>query len=255
MGNLLTDFKKYFEVIPADTHHLIHLCQQLRYRVFCVEHRILPNTTHKQNSLESDQYDNRSVHTLLQHRASGEFTATVRLVLPLMTTKNKSFIFPLEENLPPLSHQENAMVKKIPKTQLAEISRFAVSKQFRRRTGESKVAHGIAGNFGQCQDKSGRRFDAHISLGLFKSIVQMSAKNNIQHWCALMEPSLMRLLARIGINFTPIGPLINYCGLRHACFESISQILSSIKQVRPDVWEYITEDTLYGEAIRKDSSI
>lgn len=37
---------------------------------------------------------------------------------------------------------------------------------------------------------------------------------HLTHWVALMEPRLFRLLSKYGVQFTPIGPLLDYRGKR-----------------------------------------
>jgi len=90
--------------------------------------------------------------------------------------------------------------------------------------------------------KMKRQFAAQISLGLFKAIVQMSATHNIHYWLALMEPRLIRLLARVGIHFNHLSNAIKFFGDRHVCFEDAGEILLGIRRQRPDIWEFITDD-------------
>lgn len=234
----MEQFDQYFEVIPAKTEKLIGACKNLRYQVFCKEHHILSSDQEKYE-IEQDYYDKRASHALLKHRPSGSYAATVRLVLPDSTESH--FTYPIEEQLSKFEDNTFDRIHRIPKTQTAEISRFSVSKQFRRREGESKLSHGINDNFGKKPDASERRFDAHITLGLFKAIVQMSYENDINNWIAFMEPGLIRLLSRVGIKFQKVGPVINYCGKRHACYENAYQVLSGIRSTRPDIWHFITD--------------
>jgi len=35
----------------------------------------------------------------------------------------------------------------------------------------------------------------------------------LTHWCAIMEPFLLRLLQMNAIHFIPVGPLVDYHGL------------------------------------------
>jgi N-acyl amino acid synthase of PEP-CTERM/exosortase system len=78
-------------------------------------------------------------------------------------------------------------------------------------------------------------------MGLFKAIVKMSARHGITHWYAVMEPTLLRLLARFGIEFDLIGPLVQYHGWRQPCFAAADQVLAGIHRRRPEVWEFITD--------------
>jgi hypothetical protein len=82
--NSLVDlFNKYFEVVPADTPEKLLQAYRLRYEVYCKE-ALIPGF-HPENypeGLEYDQYDERSVHSLLMHKPSGLIAGTVRIILP-----------------------------------------------------------------------------------------------------------------------------------------------------------------------------
>jgi N-acyl amino acid synthase of PEP-CTERM/exosortase system len=82
----------------------------------------------------------------------------------------------------------------------------------------------------------------HITLTLFKGIVQMSAELGIDEWFAVMEPTLLRLLARFGIHFTPLGPMVEYHGLRQPCHANMESLLRRVHQEKIDVWEIITDN-------------
>jgi N-acyl amino acid synthase of PEP-CTERM/exosortase system len=70
--------------------------------------------------------------------------------------------------------------------------------------------------------------------------VRMSIENGITHWCAVMEPTLLRLLTRLGIHFEPIGPMIEYHGRRQPCYIPLEVLLPRVQRERPDVWDVIT---------------
>jgi N-acyl amino acid synthase of PEP-CTERM/exosortase system len=81
-----------------------------------------------------------------------------------------------------------------------------------------------------------------VTFGLFLSLVRLSAINDITHWVAVMEPSLLRLLARFGIKFTPIGGLLEYHGMRQPCFGSVDDVLDGIRNAEIDLWHLITDN-------------
>jgi len=56
-----------------------------------------------------------------------------------------------------------------------------------------------------------------------------------------MEPSLLRLLTRFGIHFSPIGPAVDYHGIRQPCFASADEVLRRMHDESSAVWELITE--------------
>ena len=82
----------------------------------------------------------------------------------------------------------------------------------------------------------------NITLGLMNGIVRMSVEHGITEWFAVMEPTLLRLLARFGIYFSPIGPMVNYHGMRQPCYATIENLLGRVRKERIDVWEFITDN-------------
>ena len=74
------------------------------------------------------------------------------------------------------------------------------------------------------------------------AIFEMSAEENLKYWFALMEPSLLRLLSRFGIEFMPIGEVVEHHGVRQPCCARIDDIALGIWQKRPDVWRFVTRN-------------
>ncbi|HYE36523.1 PEP-CTERM/exosortase system-associated acyltransferase [Methylocaldum sp.] len=231
-------FNNYFEVKPANTAEFVDQVMALRFQVYCVEHPF-EDAASFPDGLEKDQFDQRAVHSLIRHSNSGAAVATVRLVLA--DGENLKNGFPIEGHCSFASEVESNISLNFERKQIAEISRFAVSKQFRRRLGEPETSHGIAERKNLSDDMDERRLIPHITLGLFQAIVQMSAQNNIKLWYAVMELQLLRLLKRFGIRFTQIGEPVNYHGLRVPCIGPVDEVMSGIKRDCPDVWDFITQ--------------
>ena len=90
-----------------------------------------------------------------------------------------------------------------------------------------------------------RRIANHLTLGLISSLVAMSKEHGISMWCSVMERALLRLLRRIGIHFTNIGPQINYHGKRQPCYSPLDTLLERVKEEHFDVWEVLTDEGRY----------
>lgn len=238
MDQLIEQFGHFFEIVPADTPALVLESQRLRYQVFCREAQIF-NPGDYANEIEADDYDLRSVHTVLRHKSSGAVTGTVRLVLA--APDNSDARFPVEA-FDVLRREARDAMWRVPRTRLGEISRFAVSKNFRRRSDEGMITHGITEAALAANPRSPGRPCPYISLGLIKAVFHMSWAHGVTHWYAAMEPSLLRLLERLGIEFVRIGPLVDYFGRRQPCIAEVNHILAGIADRQPSVWNFITED-------------
>ena len=229
---LIDSFNHRFAVITADTLALQEQAYRLRYQVYCIENSF-ENLRDHPMELEMDEFDAHSVHTVIIDRSSQAVTGTVRLILPEPDAFEKSFPIQRVCNHP-LLRKDRFLHTARP----AEVSRFAVSKKFSRRTAE-------------CQPSSQRRTDArnerqttmpNITLGLINGTVRMSVEHGVTEWFAVMEPSLLRLLAKYGIYFSPIGPMVNYHGMRQPCYVIFEKMLGRVRKERIDVWEFITEN-------------
>ena len=240
--DLLSAFNQYFELVHADTDELREQVFQLRYQVYVLETGFETEADCKRSTgadgqvifLEEDAYDLRSDHYLLRHLRTGLFAATTRLVLP--NRDKLEAPYPIEEHCaldqPARDHAIRA--------HLGEISRFAVSKVFKRRLGEAGSLAGVASNIEVYFEEDERRVLPHISLGLFAAVMRMVHEHHISHCYAVMEPALVRLLGRFGVIFHRIGPDVDYHGLRVPCLTTAEEAVPNIQRVAPQVWDLIT---------------
>lgn len=237
--NINSIFNSAFEVELATTTKAINEVLEVRYQVYCID-RPFEDPNCFKDKRERDAYDVRSVHALIRHRITKDSAAAVRLVL---ADKNQPDAeFPMEgpclHRMSPAAQQALAA---IPRHQVAEMSRLAVSREFRRRVNESESPSGISEQATYTDTDGGQRALPYISLGLFAAIVKMSVKHGITHWLAVMEPTLLRLLKRYGISFEHVGATVEYHGRRRPVFTEAASLLDGIRRQRPDVWDLITE--------------
>lgn len=232
-------YDRWFTLLAADTPELRREVFRLRYQVYCVEHAFEDPAEHPEG-LEIDAFDERSVHYLLLHRASDAVVGTVRIVLPARAHGRLS--------LPIVSLcNERHLVETfgLPVASTAEISRFAVSKDFRRRVGDTPFADADYPGLPADGNFTTRRAMPHITLGLMKAVAKMSMENGITHLVAVMEPALLRLVGRLGFQFQSIGPLVQYHGLRQPCYAACDTLGRGLLMRRPDALELITNGGQY----------
>jgi N-acyl-L-homoserine lactone synthetase len=262
MTDLLEAFQRYFEVVLVSTDALREQVFRLRYQVYCVETRF-EDAAHFPDEMERDAFDSQSVHALLRHRATGWWAGTVRLVLPASADPERRF--PVEESCGPVFAPERLGNLRLPRETTAEVSRFAVSKEFRRRHAEYLSPTGVSADMDYDRRVYSRRGEGeaggerrrprspdrrthdeerkvvpHITLGLIQGLVTMSAEHAVSHWCAAMEPTLLRLLTRLGIYFQHVGPLVEYHGKRQPCIADLGSLLLGVRRQRRDVWNVLT---------------
>jgi N-acyl amino acid synthase of PEP-CTERM/exosortase system len=236
MNDIVAAFNEYFEIIDADSPALLREVFRLRYRVLCVEQR-LPgfDASCYPDEYESDSYDGHSSHILLQHRPSGDFVGTARLILPIPLNLEKPFPIEQHTQFDPTLFDTSAL----PRRHVAEISRLLIVRRFSRRRGEREGSESKRA-VEESDGKKKRRFP-HPLLALVVGIIRMSAQHNITQCFSVMDPSLNRLLGPYGLQFNAIGPLTNYHGPRRPYFIDLIKMLERIYVNNKEIWELITD--------------
>ncbi|HKU65268.1 MAG TPA: PEP-CTERM/exosortase system-associated acyltransferase [Rhizomicrobium sp.] len=221
--DILTRYNSFFHTRPANSPALIRMAQAIRYQVYCLE-RKFENEAEHDEGLECDGFDSAAVHALIFHRPTSEAIGTARLI-PL---NGMDVLQPIRRLL-----RENGLRARdhVPLATTAEISRFAISNQFRR----GSTGHEAAGRLArECRSNL-------PCLGLIQELLRQSLAQGLTHWAAVMEPKLLRMLAVMGIHFTPVGPLVSHHGLRQPSYCRLSDMLERLKQERPDHWMVVTD--------------
>lgn len=180
---------------------------RLRHQVYCLERTFLTG----KDGLESDEYDALSGHVLLRDRRTGQAIGTVRLV-PALGSFGVELPMERVTSLPRL--------RQLPRERLAEVSRFALSK---------------------CQRAASGTLGALLRLSLIRGIVQLSSEMSLSHWCALMEPKLLRLLQSSAIHFHHISGIVEHHGLRQPSCIGLAEMLDRVRCEKPAVWDFITD--------------
>ena len=199
-----------FTIERAVTRTARRDAQRLRHRVFCLERGILPGAADE--GVERDEFDGRSHHVVLRRCNDGEAIGTVRLVIG--RPDRPASCLPMQRYCDP------SLFRDLPIDKLAEISRFAISKQGRR---------------------DGSSSDGLLRLGLMQGVLAVSRELGLSHWCALMEHSLVRLLQATGVQFAPLGPMVEAYGLRQPSIAAIDMTMASGRRQRPDYYRFITQ--------------
>jgi len=230
-------YDRHFDVIRAATPRLLRDAYRLRYQVYCVENPFEDPEQHI-TACESDDDDDRSIHTLLLHRRTGEMAGTSRVILP---DQQKSRPLPMATLL---NGSDRRRFDSFPLGRTAEMSRFAISKQFRQRRGEERYADERFGDATLIETE--RRLMPFISLGLIRGLFGICLEYGITHLAAVMEPPLIRILHRLGLQFVPVGGTVMHHGLRQPCFAVLDELIQHSRESDSIVWQYAMEPLLGG---------
>jgi len=243
IGNL---FEQHFKLVVANTAELREEVHRIRYKVYCQELGYEREEDCK-NGMEQDIYDRRSIHCLLMHLSSSLYAGCVRLVFPAPLQAAESCqggfppskLFKTEANLPfervfGHSSQSNSIeLRNLPRHSFGEVSRLAVTSEFRKLNGERQTTQGLSDE--QCESlENERRYFPLISLGLCLTTVGIVTEVGLEGAFTIMQPRLARHLRHFGINFHQVGELVEFHGQRGLFQLSLKEALISM---RPDAYE------------------
>lgn len=211
----------------------LHKVFKLRYRAYCEEWGFEKPEDHPEG-IEYDEYDKHSVHFAATRNSDHLIIGTIRLIL------NSEKGFPIEKHCKideDLSH--------LNRNKLAEISRLAISKEYLRRA-EDSVIFRDKGEYQPelTQIPIERRKRQEIVCGLYKCIYKESKKRGLTHWYAVMGKGLYLLLKRFSIPFVPIGPEVDYHGLRTSYVSCIEDIERAVLTQNPELYSYFIDAPL-----------
>ncbi len=188
---------------------------RLRYKVYCEEKGFEKPEDHP-GGIEFDDFDRNSRHFLAA--SEDRVIGTARLIL----SSEKDF--PVEKHC-----RIETDLSLLDRSRLGEISRLAVSKEYGRVSKDQDLTFGT-------------RRQQMIVFGLYKIIYVESKKMGFTHWLAVMSDGLHQLLKKIGVVFTPIGPSVNYHGIRTPYLGSIAEIEAGVSRVNPELFKEASEE-------------
>jgi len=218
---LIDAYDREYLVLPADRIERRRAAHRLRYQVYCLENPFEDRSEHP-DGLEEDEFDGHAVQSLLQRRADGTVIGTVRLILP--DPRDVRGVLPFHRLCRPRVPLVDLL---LPVGSMAEVSRFCISKELRRLRPGGASASTLA---------------RYATLGLIRSLLENSIDNGISHWCMVVEPPLLRFLSALGLQFYPLGPLVEHHGRRQPCHADLTILLKGVRERRREVWEVITDD-------------
>ena len=198
-------FDETFRVCFADTPFGVALHQRIRYQVFCLD-RGFEDPCAFSSARETDVWDDQSAHFIVQDKTSEHWVAATRLVLPRAGRQ-----LPVDK----LGAFDRAAAGRVDRP-VAEISRFCVIRDRPRRrveTGPSSDEDCLADwRIGAI----GRRQQFEITIGMMRAQIIFALKRDIDDCVMLITDPFARLLRRLGVRFTPVGPTVEHRGKRAA---------------------------------------
>ncbi len=190
--------QKYeYSVVNPGTAEYDEYCS-LRHEVFCAELGRVARCDEQSGKrpLETDDFDAHSVHVLCRSVETGEAVGCARLILPSPKGLNVLSRYQLHSQMSAEAHVAG------------EIGRLAISSKLRRyRRDIQLVGPALPADASDAISREVKRDGPTVALGLYREIFRLASEYGITHCYAAMEPSLSRMLNKIGFPFLEAGPI------------------------------------------------
>lgn len=249
LPELVEAFHHFFQVTLADTDDLKQIVYRLRYQVYCRELHF-EREEDCPGGLESDDFDGRSLHCLIRHRNSNQYAGCVRLVRT--DPANPESLLPFEKFCANSIHKDIVDPSSLDREKIGEISRLAVTADFRKRRGESQSPYGITKSPENSHPPNQRRFPS-IPIGLYLAISAVGLLEGLDAVFAMMEPRLARHLRHFGIGFAQVGPVVDYHGERAPFYLTRDSLFESLRPEFRQLLDYLQEEL--EPAIKKQTQV
>jgi N-acyl amino acid synthase of PEP-CTERM/exosortase system len=222
MSSLANHFSNYFSLSFAYNINLKQKVFKIRYKVYCEELGYEP-TDRFPDGMETDIYDDRSLHFLLLHKPTQTYIGCVRMVLSDPQSNKSGFPF---ENI---CRSVSIDFQKTARANFCEISRLAVIDRFRKRVRDTKTADDTNNQDNLILQEDDRRQYQNtplIPISLYLACTSIVERYNIDSF-TLMEPRLARHLRRYGFPSHQICDFVEFHGKRGAFLIYTEEILKS----------------------------
>jgi N-acyl amino acid synthase of PEP-CTERM/exosortase system len=208
-----------YRKVPQDDP-LLNEVFKLRYKVYVEEWGFEKKEDHP-GEIEKDEFDDHSVHFIVRRKGEEQIIGTIRMI----TNSDKGF--PIDKHC-----RIEADLSAYDKYRFGEISRLAVSKDYRKRVTDAVYFDGKAVDAAAIDNMytGSRKMSNDIVLGLYQCIYRESLERGNQFLLAVMAKGLYLLLKRVGILFEPIGPEQYYHGLRSPYLGTINAMLQELAE-------------------------
>jgi len=234
-------FDEFFEAVLADDAESRDAHFRLRFQVYCRETGF-ERALDFPDGRERDELDETAAAFLVRSRASGDWIATMRLVVGRVAE------LPVAPFLDPFARSRAETA--------GEISRFCVSPRYRRRTSrEIRVARTAPVSESRLPRPESREVDSllerpdpWILIGLLRAARQYSEERSIERWFFLAADSMAAAVRMAGFSITEAGPESDHRGRRCAYRYDLDVAEEGLAQRSPNVAQMFSRRPAYRPA-------
>lgn len=231
-------YRRFFKVVPALSDELRAENFRIRHEVYCRE---LNFESVQSNGLETDAYDPRSLHCLVQSVTSGQYVGCARLVLVDPANPQQSLL-PVEISCAKTLDRSVIDPLKIDRTRIAEISRLAVVNSYRRRKTDQGPLSISEEDFGT--EKQPRQ--PYLALAVYLCLIAMARHYGISTLFILTERRLAANLSRLGVNLKQIGGAVEHRGERIPSILIVDEVIGGMNFLARALFEVVSREVKDG---------
>ncbi|GLI39267.1 PEP-CTERM/exosortase system-associated acyltransferase [Geobacter hydrogenophilus] len=208
---------------------------RIRFKVYCEEWGFEDPTAYP-DGMERNEFDEKSEHFVIQSTHDNSIIGTARVIFPselgYAVTKNCL--------IDPMLHGQ--LLSGWKEARIGEVSRLAISKEYRKRI-EDNVLSGLSSDLPDVNSHEHEKRKCNYVHEFYKYLLFQSMELGLTHWYVAMKRGLYILLKRVGMVFHPIGPEIEYHGLRTPYLGSLREIREGMLQKDPNCFDFIKDLT------------
>jgi len=205
--SISSHFSEFLSPVVSESREHAENSFRIRHHVYCEELKF--EQTNPQE-MECDEFDEHSIHCLIQHKTTGNYAGTVRLI----TSSSEEQKLPIEIYCGDAIEKNDLFPSNFAREDICEISRLAVPAEFRRRQMDKFDGAAVGAINEQTYSATELRCFPFIAVGLYLSATSILIRKNINHCYVMVEPRLARSMRFVGLPFEQIGPVIDYHGKR-----------------------------------------
>jgi N-acyl amino acid synthase of PEP-CTERM/exosortase system len=168
---------------------------------------------------------------------TAEFIGCSRIVRP--PANDPLYRLPFEEKCAGVLDRTIIDPAKLPRQNIAEVSRLAVIGGYRRRKGEHHSSISLADEH---LDMEGLPRFPYIPIGLYLGTAELARLNGIETLFVLTEERLAHHFTKLGFQLQIIGSPIEHHGLRVPSVMSVSAIINNMRTILRPLYKVIAAD-------------
>ncbi|RNC64651.1 MAG: PEP-CTERM/exosortase system-associated acyltransferase [Desulfuromonadales bacterium] len=220
----------------ADFEKIMEEVFRLRFKVYCEEWGF-EDPTNYPDGLEHNEYDDVSDHFIIRSTNDASIVGTARIIFP------GKLGYPVAKHCSIDPELQEHVFGGIKDAKIGEVSRLAISKDYRRRIEDDAVA-GYAPSLPDEERLVNEQRKCNYVHEFYKFLLLQSIELGLTHWYVAMKRGLYVLLKRVGMVYHPIGPEVDYHGLRTPYLGNLQEIRRGMMKKDAHCFNFIESQML-----------